>query len=156
MGSNPGSGKSAGIGNSNPLEYSSLKHFMDRGDWQATVHGVAKSQTRLTNWHFHFSCFQTPKTLLSCFYLNPKTNVYEQKSTSLSHAHRRARRPASLGDSDPDSAESLKELCFSIQEAPVHIGIRQWWLTLPEDAVPEMALTPWSLPQTSMSSWAES
>ena len=40
----PGSGKSYGEGNSNSLQYSCLENSMDRGDWQATVHGVTKSQ----------------------------------------------------------------------------------------------------------------
>ena len=44
----PGLGRSPGEGNGNPLQYSCLKHRMDRGAWQATVHGVAKSPTRLT------------------------------------------------------------------------------------------------------------
>ena len=43
-------GRSPGEGNSNPLHYSCLENAMDRGAWQATVHGVAKSRTRL-----HFS-----------------------------------------------------------------------------------------------------
>ena len=47
--STPGSGRSPGRGNGNPLQYSYLEKPMDRGAWQATVHGVAKSQTRLTN-----------------------------------------------------------------------------------------------------------
>ena len=34
-----------GEGNGNPLQYSCLENSMDRGAWQATVHGVAKSQT---------------------------------------------------------------------------------------------------------------
>ena len=41
----PGSGRSPGGGNDNPLQYSCLESFMDRGAWLATVHGVAKSQT---------------------------------------------------------------------------------------------------------------
>ena len=41
----PGSGRSPGEGNGNPLQYSSPGNPMDRGAWQATVHGVAKSQT---------------------------------------------------------------------------------------------------------------
>ena len=45
MGLIPGSGRSHGEGNGNPLQYSCLKNSMDRGVWQATVHGVAKSQT---------------------------------------------------------------------------------------------------------------
>ena len=40
-GSIPGSGRSTGKGNSNPLQYSCLEDPMDRGAWQATVHGVA-------------------------------------------------------------------------------------------------------------------
>ena len=36
-------------GNGNPLQYSSLENPMDRGAWWATVHGVAKSQTRLSD-----------------------------------------------------------------------------------------------------------
>ena len=36
----PGSGRSPGEGNSNPFQYSCLENLMDRGDWQATVHGV--------------------------------------------------------------------------------------------------------------------
>ena len=43
----PGSGRSPGGGNGNPLQYSCLGNPMDRGAWQATVQRVAKSQTRL-------------------------------------------------------------------------------------------------------------
>ena len=57
----PGSGRSPGGGNGNPLQYSCLKNSMDRGDWQATVRGVEKSPTQLSDYHFHFpyhqSCF---------------------------------------------------------------------------------------------------
>ena len=38
----PGSGRSPGEGHGNPLQYSCLENPMDRGAWQATVHGVAK------------------------------------------------------------------------------------------------------------------
>ena len=44
-GSVPGLGRSPGEGNGNPLQYSGLENPMERGTWQATVHGVAKSQT---------------------------------------------------------------------------------------------------------------
>ena len=53
VGSIPGSGKSPGGGNGNPLQYSCLENPMDRGAWQATVHGVAKSQTRLSRHTRH-------------------------------------------------------------------------------------------------------
>ena len=42
MGSIPGSGRSAGEGNGNPLQYYSLENPMDRGAWQPTVHGIAR------------------------------------------------------------------------------------------------------------------
>ena len=43
------SGRSLGEGNGNPLQYSCLEISMDRGAGQATVHGVAKSQTQLSD-----------------------------------------------------------------------------------------------------------
>ena len=48
-GSVPGLGRSPEVGNGNPLQYSCLEKSMDRGDWRATVHGVTKSQIRLSN-----------------------------------------------------------------------------------------------------------
>ena len=45
-GSIPGSGKSPGEGNGNPLQYLCLENTIDRGAWWATVQGVAKSQTQ--------------------------------------------------------------------------------------------------------------
>ena len=49
-----GLGRSPGEGHGNPFQYSGLENSMDRGAWQATVHGVAKSQTWLSNFHSHF------------------------------------------------------------------------------------------------------
>ena len=47
LGSIPGLGRSPGEGNGNALQYSCLENSIDKGAWQATVHGVAKSQTGL-------------------------------------------------------------------------------------------------------------
>ena len=47
-GSIPRSRRSPGGGNGNPLQYSCLENPMDRGAWQAVIHGVAKNQTRVT------------------------------------------------------------------------------------------------------------
>ena len=41
----PGSGRSPGEGNGNPLQYSCLRNPMERGALQATIHRIAKSQT---------------------------------------------------------------------------------------------------------------
>ena len=45
MGSIPGLGRSPGAGHGNPLQYSCLENPMDRGAWQAVVHGVAELDT---------------------------------------------------------------------------------------------------------------
>ena len=50
-GSIPGLGKSPGVGNGNPLQYSCLENSMDRGAWQAIVHGVTESLTWLGDFH---------------------------------------------------------------------------------------------------------
>ena len=49
LGSIPGSGRFSREGHGNPLQYSCLENPMDRGAWRATVHGVTKSQTRLSD-----------------------------------------------------------------------------------------------------------
>ena len=51
----PGLGRSPGEGNGNPLQYSCLENPMDGGAWWATVHGVSKSWTRLSDFTFTFS-----------------------------------------------------------------------------------------------------
>ena len=49
QGSIPGLGSSSGKGNGNPLQYSCLENSRDRGAWQATTFGIAKSRTQLSN-----------------------------------------------------------------------------------------------------------
>ena len=50
----PGSGRSPGEGNGNPLQYCCLENPMDGGAWWAIVHGVVKSWTRLSDFAFTF------------------------------------------------------------------------------------------------------
>ena len=52
-GSVPGLGRSLGVGHGNPFQYSCLENPMDREAWQATIHGVAKSQTQLKLFRMH-------------------------------------------------------------------------------------------------------
>ena len=54
----PGLGRSSGEGNWNPLQYSCLENPIDGGAWEAAVHGVAKSRTRLSDF-----------TSLGCIYV---------------------------------------------------------------------------------------
>ena len=63
LGSIPGSGRSPGEGNGNPLQYSCLENPMDGGACRL-VHGVAKSQTRLSD-------FTTTTTNVTCIFLVP-------------------------------------------------------------------------------------
>ena len=86
-GSIPGLGRSPGEGHGYPLQYSGLENPMDRGAWGATVHGVAKSQTRLSdNGNF------MPKPLeetLNClaqwlYHFGFPLAVYEDSSFSTS------------------------------------------------------------------------
>ena len=51
-GSIPGLGRSPGAGNGNPLQYSCLENPMDGGAWWATIQGVAKSRTRLSDFTY--------------------------------------------------------------------------------------------------------
>ena len=52
LGSIPGSGRPPGEGNGTPLQFSCLENPMDGGTWRATVHGVANSRTRLSDFTF--------------------------------------------------------------------------------------------------------
>ena len=57
LGSIPRTGRSPGEGNGNPLQDSRLESPMDGGAWWATVHGVAKSRTRLSDFTFTFTLY---------------------------------------------------------------------------------------------------
>ena len=61
----PGLGRSSGDGNGNPLQYSCLENPMDRGAQQATIHGVAKSQTQLSNLTFFIGSHWSSNSVLN-------------------------------------------------------------------------------------------
>ena len=65
----PGLGKSPGGGNDNPLQCSCLENPMDRRVWRATVHGVTKSQTRLSDFtSLHFPLWW-PEVFFLCLWV---------------------------------------------------------------------------------------
>ena len=68
MGSIPGSGRSPGGGHGNPLQYSCLENPMDRGVWYATLHGVTKSWTQLSDLEIPYICISI-QYLFLCFWL---------------------------------------------------------------------------------------
>ena len=68
QGSIPGMRRSSGEGNGNPLQYPCLENPRDRRAWYATVHGVSKSRTRLSDFTHSltpFPYFLSPLNLLS-------------------------------------------------------------------------------------------
>ena len=85
LGSIPGLGRSPGVGKGNPLQYSCLENPTDGGAWWATVHGVAKSRTRLSDCTFTLSNSEQV--------IGQKTGLNE----GLSHVHS----PLLLGGSGP-------------------------------------------------------
>ena len=71
----PGINLRIGEGNGTPLQYSCLENPMDGGAWWAAVHGVSKSQTRLSDFPFtfHFHPWDSPGNPLQCSCLeNPR------------------------------------------------------------------------------------
>ena len=99
----PRSGRSPG-GNGSPLQYSCLKNPMDRGAWQATVHGVPKSWTWLSDWtHTHTKTHTHLYRVRVCTYIHTHTHPlsmgYQRAGhnwatehtythTSITHTHR--------------------------------------------------------------------
>ena len=70
--------RSRGEGNGTPLQYSCLGNAMDGGAWWATVHGVAKSQTRLSDFTHSFITYYSFKTHIQSSLL---TEWFNQRTT---------------------------------------------------------------------------
>ena len=81
--------RSPGEGNGNPLQYSCLGNPMDRGAWRATVHGVTKSWTQLSEAHVRIDLilFKTAILFSKCGYhfVFPPPINQNYYSLSLSH-----------------------------------------------------------------------
>ena len=71
-----GSGRTHGEGNGNPLQYPCLENPMERGAWWATVHGVAESRTRLSDFtFFHFQSRYYDNILIWLIKTKPYQNI---------------------------------------------------------------------------------
>ena len=77
----PGLGRSLGKGNGNLLQYPCLENPMDRGAWWATGHGVTKSQTQLSYFHFHFIISHFNPS--SCTFWSPSPLPRAEESSGL-------------------------------------------------------------------------
>ena len=93
LGSIPGSGRSPGEGNGNPLQYSCLENPMDWGAWWATVHGVTKSWTWLSDFtslymeskpHTCLTKWEYSRQTESLNY-NPTLHIWHSASLHLKH-----------------------------------------------------------------------
>ena len=71
-GSIPGSGKSPGEGNGNPLQCSCLENSMDRGAWWVTVRGVSRSRIQLNSFTFIFTDLEI---IILCEVSHTETNT---------------------------------------------------------------------------------
>ena len=79
-GSVPGSGRSPGVGNGNPVQYSCLENSMDRGGWWATIHGVAKEldTTKHSTAHQHLY-------IKVYIYINAHTHIHGHRYMKVGH-----------------------------------------------------------------------
>ena len=88
LGSIPGWERSSGEGNGNPFQYSCLENPMGGGAWLATVHGVAKSWTCLSDFTFTLLILQLSLTrellLLQILHLHSNNGV-EERSGGIRH-----------------------------------------------------------------------
>ena len=100
MGSIPRLGRSPGEGNDNLLQYSCLENPMDGGAWWATVHGVAKSQTRLSD----FTHKVNPVIVLECL-----LGIFWSKRRQFS-----------------SEIAFLYSLCLSIQTVNFEMTMNRW------------------------------
>ena len=88
MGSIPRLGRSPGEGNGNPLQYSFLENPMDRGAWQTTEHGVAKSWTWQSNWvHTHIYTHTPCKKPLFLLDYSTDAHIVSSWITALMRVH---------------------------------------------------------------------
>ena len=96
MGSIPGSGRSPGEGNGNPLQYSCLENPMGRGAGWATVHGVSKSWTRLSDFTFTFKFRRGGPYSFSSSLKEPFPLLWEHQNSQLALSNGNSLRPHGL------------------------------------------------------------
>ena len=85
----PGSGRSPGERNGNPPQYSCLENLMDRGTWQATVHGVTKSRTWPRDWTT--TCLSWLDDLFSLLWLYNSLSIHLLKDILVAFKFRHLR-----------------------------------------------------------------
>ena len=85
----PGSERSPGEGNGNPIQYACLGNSMDRGAWQATVHGLARvghdlaTKPHITTLALSFSSYISVCVYLNCWTISYKNDAYLSLNASV-------------------------------------------------------------------------
>ena len=133
LGSVPGLGSSPGEGNGNPLQYSCLENPMDRGSWQAAVHGIARVW-----YNLGLSFFLSSPTLITLawgfFMLLPEWQSYWSNSSTYSTTIPKVKGPGHR-TSPPSLLLSMSVPppacpCFSHQPASASLSSPGWALVL--------------------------
>ena len=114
-----------GEGNGTPLQYSCLENPMDGGAWKAAVHGVAKSQTRLSDFifTFHFHALEKEMAAHSSVLAWRIPGMGEPGVTILSLS---SRAPWIPGSQPPSLSSSLRSLVVSAVGRPGGSVTRRW------------------------------
>ena len=119
-GSIPGSGRSPGGGHGNPLQYSCLGNSMNRASWQATVHRVTESQTRLKRLTTHTLLPILVRVMLATVMYKPQISVALHNKVFYSNNY--SVQCSSLGDSLPLNYPELQQLLFCGFSIPQGLG----------------------------------
>ena len=113
QGSIPGSGRSPGKANGNPLQYSCLENSMDGGAWWATVHGVTKSQTRLSDFTY-------------LIYMQNTSSGLDEAQAGIKITRRNINNLRYADDTTlmAESEEELKSLLMKVKEESEKAGLK--------------------------------
>ena len=115
----PESGRSPGEGNGNPLQYSCLGNPINRGDWRATVHGVAKSWIRLSEHTHRLTMAQAYLTIL-------RSEAQKGLIGLKSRCHQGSAPPGGSGGwSVPWPFPALEVACISLAPGPF-LHLQSW------------------------------
>ena len=132
MGSIPGLGRSPGEGYGNPLQYSCLENPTNTRGWWATVHSVAKSQTRLKQLSTHAHTLRLPCPQMPEFPLPPVTLLFILRSPHLAREERGMREDISAFSPPPERMRDYSQpsvLSFALN----------WEILLPKEANQDQA-----------------
>ena len=124
----PGSGRSPGEGNSNPLQYSCLGDTMDRGAWRATVHGVAKESDTAEQLSVHTHIRKSQKERVRKWHKHPRwvwtMPEMRRKELTLGEGEERGGLPGSALRQEASHMQSEGKWVWRCQDTDAR---QRWW-----------------------------